>query len=63
MDEIISILSGLGFSVQYGPDIDTDYYNFEVLNFPPAPARDMQDTFYISPDVLFVHTLQIFKQE
>lgn len=61
MDQIIEILSGLGFSVQYGPDIDTDYYNFEVLNFPPDhPARDMQDTFYISPGVLLrTHTSNI----
>jgi phenylalanyl-tRNA synthetase alpha chain len=61
MDQIIVILSGLGFSVQYGPDIDTDYYNFEVLNFPPDhPARDMQDTFYLSPHVLLrTHTSNI----
>ena len=61
MDQIIAILIGLGFSVQYGPDIDTDYYNFEVLNFPPDhPARDMQDTFYISPHVLLrTHTSNI----
>lgn len=61
MDQIISILCGMGFSVQYGPDIDTDYYNFEVLNFPPDhPARDMQDTFYISPGVLLrTHTSNI----
>lgn len=61
MDQIISILIGLGFSVQYGPDIDTDYYNFEVLNFPPDhPARDMQDTFYISPHILLrTHTSNI----
>lgn len=61
MDQIIAILTGLGFSVQYGPDIDTDYYNFEVLNFPPDhPARDMQDTFYISPHVLLrTHTSNI----
>ena len=61
MDQIIAILLGLGFSVQYGPDIDTDYYNFEVLNFPPDhPARDMQDTFYISPGVLLrTHTSNI----
>lgn len=61
MNEIISILTGLGFSVQYGPDIDTDYYNFEALNFPPDhPARDMQDTFYISPHVLLrTHTSNI----
>ena len=61
MDQIITILMGLGFSVQYGPDIDTDYYNFEVLNFPPDhPARDMQDTFYISPHLLLrTHTSNI----
>ncbi len=61
MDRIITILSGMGFSVQYGPDIDSDYYNFEVLNFPPDhPARDMQDTFYLSPHVLLrTHTSNI----
>ncbi|MBS0650214.1 MAG: phenylalanine--tRNA ligase subunit alpha [Verrucomicrobia bacterium] len=53
MDEMIEILSGMGFSVQYGPDIDSDYYNYEGLNFPPDhPARDMQDTFYITPNML-----------
>lgn len=61
MDLIIDILSDMGFTVQYGPDIDTDYYNFEVLNFPPDhPARDMQDTFYISPHVLLrTHTSNV----
>jgi phenylalanyl-tRNA synthetase alpha chain len=61
MDRIIQILVGMGFSVQYGPDIDTDYYNFEALNFSPEhPARDMQDTFYISPNVLLrTHTSNI----
>lgn len=61
IDEIIQILVGMGFSVQYGPDIDTDYYNFEVLNFAPDhPARDMQDTFYISPHILLrTHTSNI----
>lgn len=60
-DEIIDILSGMGFAVQYGPDIDTDYYNFEALNFAhDHPARDMQDTFYISPNVLLrTHTSNI----
>lgn len=53
MKETIDILIGMGFSVQYGPDIDTDYYNYEGLNFPPDhPARDMQDTFYITKDTL-----------
>jgi len=61
MDRAIAILSDLGFSVQYGPDIDTDYYNFEALNFPPDhPARDMQDTFYIAPGILLrTHTSNI----
>ena len=53
MDEVLEILIGMGFSVQYGPDIDSDYYNYEGLNFPPDhPARDMQDTFYITKEML-----------
>jgi phenylalanyl-tRNA synthetase alpha chain len=58
MDEVLEILCSMGFSVQYGPDIDSDYYNFEGLNFPPDhPARDMQDTFYITKDLLLrTHT-------
>lgn len=61
LDNIIDILISMGFSTQYGPDIDTDYYNFESLNFPDDhPARDMQDTFYISPKVLLrTHTSNI----
>ncbi len=61
MHQMITLLSNMGFSVQYGPEIDTDYYNFEVLNFPPDhPARDMQDTFYLSPHVLLrTHTSNI----
>ena len=58
LDEIIEIFASMGFSVQEGPNIDNDYYNFEGLNFPPDhPARDMQDTFYISPEnLLRTHT-------
>jgi phenylalanyl-tRNA synthetase alpha chain len=53
LDEIIEILSGMGFSVQYGPDMDSDWYNYEGLNFPPDhPAREMQDTFYIDTKML-----------
>ncbi|MBS0620146.1 MAG: phenylalanine--tRNA ligase subunit alpha [Verrucomicrobia bacterium] len=53
LQEVIDILVGMGFSVQYGPDIDSDYYNYEGLNFPPDhPARDMQDTFYLTKDFL-----------
>lgn len=52
-EEMLALLRDMGFSVQCGPDIDSDYYNYEGMNFPPDhPARDMQDTFYISPDLL-----------
>ncbi len=51
MADIISVFRRLGFSVQGGPDVEKDYYNFEALNFPPEhPARDMQDTFYVDSD-------------
>lgn len=58
LDEIITIFSSLGFSVAEGPNIETDYYNFEALNIPKDhPARDMQDTFYIEEGiVLRTHT-------
>ncbi|MCB1113365.1 MAG: phenylalanine--tRNA ligase subunit alpha [Chlamydiia bacterium] len=58
MDEILDVLVSMGFSVQYGPDVDNDWYNFESLNFPPDhPARDMQDTFYLKKDrLLRTHT-------
>ncbi|MCL2088977.1 MAG: phenylalanine--tRNA ligase subunit alpha [Oscillospiraceae bacterium] len=47
-DEIKEIFLGMGFSVAEGPEIETDYYNFEALNIPEGhPARDIQDTFYI----------------
>jgi len=61
LDEMIDIFASMGFSVQVGPDIDTDYYNFEALNFAPDhPARDMQDTFYVAKDVLLrTHTSNI----
>lgn len=53
LHEVIDVLTGMGFSVQYGPDIDSEYYNFDALNYPKDhPARDMQDTFYISEDLL-----------
>jgi len=57
-DEIVTIFVGLGFSVAEGPEIETDYYNFEALNFPlDHPARDMQDTFFLPGDrLLRTHT-------
>jgi phenylalanyl-tRNA synthetase alpha chain len=49
MNEILSVFRNLGYSVETGPEIETDYYNFEALNFPPNhPARDMQDTLFIA---------------
>ena len=56
--EIEDVFLGLGFSVAEGPEIEFDYYNFTALNHPPDhPARMLQDTFYISDDVLLrTHT-------
>lgn len=56
--EIERIASGLGFQVAEGPEIETDYYNYEALNIPADhPARDMQDTFYVTGDILLrTHT-------
>lgn len=51
--ELISIFAGMGFTVFEGPEIENDYYNFTALNTPADhPARDMQDTFYITGDLL-----------
>ncbi len=57
-DEIIDIFCGLGYSVENGPEIETDFYNFESLNIPKNhPARDMQDTFYLDENQLLrTHT-------
>ena len=49
MNEIVGVFRNLGYSVEIGPEIETDYYNFEALNFPPNhPARDTQDTLFIA---------------
>jgi phenylalanyl-tRNA synthetase alpha chain len=49
MNEIVAVFRNLGYSVEEGPEIETDYYNFEALNFPPNhPARDTQDTLFIA---------------
>ena len=53
LDEIKEIFLGMGFDVVSGPEVELDYYNFEALNLPPDhPARDTQDTFYITDKVL-----------
>jgi len=61
IDRILEIFVGLGYTVVQGPEMETDYYNFEALNTPADhPARDMQDTFYL-PDgnLLRTHTSSI----
>jgi len=58
---MIQILSRLGFDVTTGPEIETDYLNFEAVNIPADhPSRDMQDTFYMGPGVLLrTHTSSV----
>ena len=58
IDEVVGILGRLGYTVRTGPQIESDWYNFEALNIPPDhPARDMQDTFYVDDGhVLRTHT-------
>ncbi len=67
-DEITDIFLNMGFEVADGPEVETDLFNFELLNIPKDhPARDMQDTFYISDNVLLrthtspvqAHTMQV----
>ena len=64
---ICDIFTQMGFDIAEGPEVELDYYNFEALNFPKDhPARDMQDTFFVSDDiVLRTHTspLQIRTME
>jgi phenylalanyl-tRNA synthetase alpha chain len=48
LDEIVAVFAALGYSVGVGPEVETDYYNFESMNFPPGhPARDTQDTLVV----------------
>ncbi|MEM7724859.1 MAG: phenylalanine--tRNA ligase subunit alpha [Cyanobacteria bacterium P01_A01_bin.45] len=61
IDKAFDIFVGLGYTIADGPEMETDYYNFEALNTPPDhPARDMQDTFYL-PDgnLLRTHTSSV----
>jgi phenylalanyl-tRNA synthetase alpha chain len=57
-ERILDIFRGMGFSVARGPDVEDDYHNFEALNMPKGhPARDMQDTFFITENVVLrTHT-------
>ena len=61
VDRVLDIFVGLGYTVATGPQVETDYYNFEALNTPPDhPARDMQDTFYLpGGNLLRTHTSSV----
>ena len=53
LNRIKKIFLNMGFTIEEGPEIETDYFNFEALNLPKDhPARDMQDSFYITEDIL-----------
>lgn len=58
IDQVEDIFIGMGFQLAEGPEVETDYFNFEMLNLPKNhPARDMHDSFYISPETLLrTHT-------
>ncbi len=58
MEECVEIFRNIGFEVKEGPDIETDFYNFDALNIPDDhPAKDMHDTFYITKNILLrTHT-------
>ena len=57
-EEILDIFTGMGFDIERGPEVETEYYNFSALNFPENhPARDMQDTLYITENTMLrTHT-------
>lgn len=57
-EEIERIFIGMGYEIAHGPEIETDYFNFEALNLPKGhPSRDMQDTFFVTEDILLrTHT-------
>lgn len=56
-NEIVDIFASLGFTVEDGPELDTEYHNFDSLNFPKDhPARDMQDTFWVKPEKRWKNT-------
>ncbi len=61
IDQVLDIFVGLGYTVATGPQVETDYYNFEALNTPQDhPARDMQDTFYLpGGHLLRTHTSSV----
>ena len=65
MREMCETFYGMGFQIAHGPHVETDYFNFESLNFPPDhPARDMQDTFFVEGGrLLRTHTTPVQTRE
>jgi len=61
LTQVKDIFKSIGFSIAYGPEVDDEYHNFEALNIPKHhPARDMQDTFYVTDEsVLRTHTSNV----
>ncbi|MBA4601670.1 phenylalanine--tRNA ligase subunit alpha [Thermoactinomyces mirandus] len=61
IEQVEDIFVGMGFEIAEGPEVETDQYNFEALNLPKGhPARDMQDSFYINPEILLrTHTSSV----
>ncbi len=61
IEQVEDIFVGMGFEIAEGPEVETDQYNFEMLNLPKGhPARDMQDSFYITPEILLrTHTSSV----
>ena len=57
IEEIEDVFIGMGYTIAEGPEVESDYYNFEALNLPKShPARDMQDSFYISDESVLMRT-------
>ncbi len=57
LDEIKDIFKGMGFTIEMGPEAESDYYNFEALNIPQDhPSRDLQDTFYLAQNQMLLRT-------
>ena len=58
VSQLEELFLGMGYQIAEGPEVESDYFNFELMNLPKGhPARDMQDTFYITEEILLrTHT-------
>jgi phenylalanyl-tRNA synthetase alpha chain len=63
IDDVLAVLISMGFSVEYSPELESEYYNYGGLNYPEDhPARDMQDTYYVAKDLLMRSHTTNFQQ-